>query len=66
MAHCNSSGSAGWLDGLATDVMDRVDVVLGDVRDAGCVVEFMRDAERVFHLAALIGILYSYRAPQSR
>jgi NDP-hexose 4,6-dehydratase len=65
MAQYNSIGSWGWLDRLPADVMANVDVVLGDVRDAGSVLEFMRDAEVVYHLAALIAIPYSYRAPRS-
>lgn len=65
MAEYNSIGSWGWLDRLPADVMANVDVVLGDVRDAGSVLEFMRDAEVVYHLAALIAIPYSYRAPRS-
>jgi UDP-glucose 4-epimerase len=65
MALYNSSGSWGWLGGLPPDVLERVEVVLTDVRDAGSVVDFMRNAELVYHLAALIAIPYSYRAPRS-
>lgn len=59
----NSSGRRGWLD--ESPVKDDVEVVLGDVRDFLSVREAMRGREIVFHLAALIGIPYSYRAPQS-
>lgn len=65
LAQYNSFGSWGWLDRLPDDVLSQVDVVLGDVRDAGCVTDFLRDAEVVYHLAALIAIPYSYRAPRS-
>ncbi len=65
MAQYNSLGSWGWLDRLAPEVLDTVDVVLGDVRDASSVLEFMRGADTVYHLAALIAIPYSYRAPRS-
>jgi NDP-hexose 4,6-dehydratase len=65
MVQYNSIGSWGWLDHLPADVMDGVEVVLGDIRDAGAVLEFMRDAETAYHLAALIAIPYSYRAPRS-
>ncbi len=37
----------------------------GDIRDAGCVLEFVRGVDIVYHLAALIAIPYSYRAPRS-
>ena len=65
LAQYNSFGTWGWLDRLPEDVKSRIDVILGDIRDAGCVVDFVRDAEVVYHLAALIAIPYSYRAPRS-
>lgn len=65
MAQYNSFGHRGWLDVLPDETMASVDVVLGDVRDAGSVLAFMQDAEVVYHLAALIAIPYSYRAPRS-
>ena len=46
-------------------MLDRVEVVLGDVRDARSVGELIEGADIVFHLAALIAIPYSYRAPRS-
>jgi dTDP-glucose 4,6-dehydratase len=42
-----------------------MDVVLGDVRDPFLMKKAMRGADAVLHLAALIGIPYSYVAPQS-
>ncbi|ULH15857.1 GDP-mannose 4,6-dehydratase [Deinococcus sp. KNUC1210] len=61
----NSFNSWGWLDQLSPEVMANVEVVLGDVRDPVSVREFMRGAEVVYHLAALIAIPYSYQAPHS-
>ena len=61
----NSQGSMGWLDGATPAVKDALDVRLGDIRDAGFVEEACRDVDIVFHLAALIAIPYSYRAPRS-
>ncbi|WP_407542186.1 GDP-mannose 4,6-dehydratase (plasmid) [Deinococcus radiomollis] len=61
----NSFNSWGWLDQLSPDVLAQVEVVLGDVRDPLSVRECMRDAEVVYHLAALIAIPYSYQAPHS-
>jgi UDP-glucose 4-epimerase len=61
----NSFNSWGWLETVPQEVMAHVDVVLGDIRDAGSVRNFMADAEVVYHLAALIAIPYSYRAPDS-
>lgn len=65
MALYNSFGSWGWLDSLPSDVLDQVDVVLGDVRDPASVRELVEDAQTVYHLAALIAIPYSYRATRS-
>jgi len=61
----NSNGSRGWLDTISSDVGSNVDFVLGDIRDANCVKEAMRGCDLVYHLAALIAIPYSYRAPSS-
>jgi NAD dependent epimerase/dehydratase len=65
MVQYNSFASWGWLDALPAEVMDQVDVVLGDVRDPGSVLGLVRGAEAVYHLAALIAIPYSYTAPRS-
>jgi NAD dependent epimerase/dehydratase len=65
LAQYNSFGSWGWLDSLPPATRDRVEVVSGDIRDAGCVLEFAGGVDVVYHLAALIAIPYSYRAPRS-
>ncbi|MEU6852677.1 GDP-mannose 4,6-dehydratase [Actinacidiphila alni] len=65
MAQYNSFASHGWLELLAPDVLDRVEVVLGDVRDSGSVRDLVAGSDTVYHLAALIAIPYSYRAPRS-
>ncbi|MFF8830018.1 SDR family NAD(P)-dependent oxidoreductase [Streptomyces sp. NPDC015131] len=43
--------------------MDDVETIAGDVRDAGRVMDAVAGCDTVFHLAALIGIPYSYDAP---
>jgi NDP-hexose 4,6-dehydratase len=65
MALYSAFGTRGWLDDLGADVMAEVEVVSADVRDPRAVREFIGDASIVYHLAALIAIPYSYRAPQS-
>ncbi|WUI01221.1 GDP-mannose 4,6-dehydratase [Spirillospora sp. NBC_00431] len=65
MVQYNSFGAWGWLDEVAPDVLERVEVVPGDVRDPASARDLIRDAEAVYHLAALIAIPYSYRAPRS-
>ncbi|MCI3933663.1 SDR family NAD(P)-dependent oxidoreductase [Streptomyces sp. AN091965] len=61
----NSFSSYGWLETLPPDVLAEVEVVLGDVRDPGSTRALVTGAEIVYHLAALIAIPYSYRAPHS-
>jgi UDP-glucose 4-epimerase len=61
----NSNGSLGWLDAPAEDVRGAFEPVLGDVRDARAVEAACEGVDTVFHLAALIAIPYSYRAPES-
>jgi UDP-glucose 4-epimerase len=61
----NSMGSAGWLDRMPAETRAGLDIRLGDVRDARFVEEATAGVEIVFHLAALIAIPYSYRAPES-
>jgi len=65
MALYNSFSSWGWLETLPVDAMANVEVVLGDVRDETSASDFVADADVVYHLAALIAIPYSYRAPRS-
>lgn len=65
MAQYNSFGTWGWLDALAPDVLAEVDVVAGDVTDGDTVRDLISGAGTVYHLAALIAIPHSYRAPRS-
>jgi dTDP-glucose 4,6-dehydratase len=59
----NSAGSWGWLD--ESPCRNDLEVILGDICDAGCVRQAVAGKELVLHLAALIGIPYSYQAPAS-
>jgi NAD dependent epimerase/dehydratase len=61
--HYNSAGRSGWLD--RSPVREDVEVVLGDVCDPGTLRAAVAGVDVVFHLAALIAIPYSYRAPLS-
>jgi dTDP-glucose 4,6-dehydratase len=58
-----SSGAWGWLDDSA--VRADVEVLAGDICDREVLGRAMRGIDVVFHLAALIGIPYSYDAPAS-
>lgn len=65
MVQYNSFSSAGWLEKLPADVAATVEIFMSDVRDQRMVMDFAKDADAICHLAALIAIPYSYRAPQS-
>jgi NAD dependent epimerase/dehydratase len=65
LAYYNAFGRWGWLDSLDADVRDAIDLIPGDVRDADRVMGAVEGCDLVFHLAALIGIPYSYEAPES-
>lgn len=59
--HYNSSNKWGWLDALK--IKNNVEVVLGDIRDYDSVFSAVKNCDTIFHLAALIGIPYSYVSP---
>lgn len=61
----NSFDSHGWLDSVPEAVRTRLQIVRGDVRDAAFVRGIVQGQDIVFHLAALIGIPYSYLAAHS-
>jgi dTDP-glucose 4,6-dehydratase len=61
----NSFGHWGWLDQVPADTRNAVEVLMGDVRDAERVRQAVDGTEVVLHLAALIGIPYSYVAARS-
>jgi NAD dependent epimerase/dehydratase len=65
LVHYNSLGDWGRLEWVSRDVRDAIEVVAGDVQDSFGVARAVADREVVFHLAALIGIPYSYEAPKS-
>lgn len=57
----NSSGSWGWLE--TSPLKNEIEVYQGDIRDYDGVKESLKNIDIVFHLAALIGIPYSYKSP---
>lgn len=63
LALYNSFNNWGWLEDIAPD--DSLEVVTGDIRDMNFVRKIMEGNEIVYHLAALIAIPYSYKAPES-
>lgn len=61
----NSFNNWGWLDTLSKEVLSKIEIFSGDIRDPYGVKEAMKGCEVVFHLAALIAIPYSYHSPDS-
>jgi NAD dependent epimerase/dehydratase len=61
----NSFNSWGWIDTFSGDLTSHIEVFPGDVRDFGSIRKAVEGVDVVFHLAALIGIPYSYRNPES-
>lgn len=57
----NSKNSWGWLDG--SPIRKDIQVIQGDIRDFDSVNRALQECDTVFHLAALIGIPYSYESP---
>jgi NAD dependent epimerase/dehydratase len=61
----NSFNSWGWLDTFPEEKKRKIEVFAGDVRDPNGVREAIKGSHVVFHLAALIGIPFSYHSPDS-
>jgi NAD dependent epimerase/dehydratase len=61
----NSFNSWGWLDSLPAEILSKVEIFAGDIRDSNGVCTAMKDCQIVFHLAALIAIPYSYHSPDT-
>ena len=59
----NSKNNWGWLE--ESEFKNDIEVMSGDIRDFDSVHNALKDCEAVFHLAALIGIPYSYVSPKA-
>jgi NAD dependent epimerase/dehydratase len=57
----NSKNNWGWIE--ESEYKDKMEVYTGDIRDFDSVKDSIKDVDVVFHLAALIGIPYSYISP---
>jgi len=57
----NPNNHCGWLED--SEYKNDLEVILGDIRDYDSVSKAMEGCDSVFHLAALIGIPYSYVSP---
>jgi len=61
----NSRNDWGMLENIPSDVKDNLDITTGDIIDFSVVKKAVKNCDIIFHLAALIGIPYSYVAPES-
>jgi NAD dependent epimerase/dehydratase len=65
LVYYNSFNTWGWLDTFPAATLSQIEVVSGDIRDAGNLDAAVRGCDAVFHLAALIAIPFSYHAPEA-
>ena len=61
LVHYDSNNNWGWLEN--SKYKDSIEFVVGDIRDFDSVFSSMKGIHEVYHLAALIGIPYSYLSP---
>ncbi|WP_417500283.1 GDP-mannose 4,6-dehydratase [Methylophaga sp.] len=65
LTYYNSWNSIGWLSDIPQSILNSVEVLRGDIRDAEFIHKAIKNCEYVFHLSSLIGIPYSYSSPRS-
>jgi len=60
----NSRDGRGNLEDLEQTVLDQIEIIAGDLRDADAIERSVKGCDTVFHLGALVGIPYSYKNPR--
>ena len=61
----NSNNSLGWLSKVDKKILNNCEIFFGDIRDFNSVKNAVKNIDAIVHLAALIGIPYSYTSPES-
>jgi len=61
----NSFNSWGWLEDIPKSSLKKIEIFLGDIRDPNSVNKALGGIDIVYHLAALIGIPFSYVSQDS-
>ena len=61
----NSFNSWGWLDTLPKEILNKIEIFQGDIRDPNGVRTATKDMDAVFHLSSLIAIPFSYHSPDA-
>lgn len=60
----NSRDGRGNLEDLEPKVLEEIEIIAGDLRDADVIERSVKGCDAVFHLGALVGIPYSYKNPR--
>lgn len=60
----NSRDGRGNLEDLEPKLLDQIEIIAGDLRDADVIERTVKGCDAVFHLGALVGIPYSYKNPR--
>jgi len=61
----NSFNTRGWLDTLDIKIQKKIEIIKCDISDSYITDDIVKNCDVVINLAALIGIPYSYSAPES-
>lgn len=59
-----STNTVGYLATLPAELLEEVELVAGDIRDSDAIRKAAQGTDLIFHLAALVGIPYSYVHPR--
>ena len=65
LVHYNAERSIGNLRFVVPDILDRIEIVFGDLTDAEFLKRLIDRCDTIFHLGAMIAIPHSYSAPRS-
>ena len=65
LVYYNSFNNHGWLDTVDSNIKKKVEIITGDIRDEKIIRDSINSCDKIIHLAALIGIPYSYVSPKS-
>lgn len=60
----NSRAGRGNLEDLGPKLLEQIEIIAGDLRDADVIDRSVKGCDTVFHLGALVGIPYSYQNPR--
>ncbi|GAB6152833.1 SDR family NAD(P)-dependent oxidoreductase [Desulfosporosinus burensis] len=60
----NSRDGRGNLEDLEPGLLEQIEIIAGDLRDADVIERTVKGCDAVFHLGALVGIPYSYKNPR--